>query len=158
MPAKRKTTTTSANDAHANLLRAAQELLAARQDQLLTALDWNDLENAVAALSPVRLTDPVEMLATLKIKKNFDRRCGGTWVTGTIAGHTFSALVFPEHAECESYELDRSRISKLWLKDHATGLEAANFDRGWDRTPTTDTAQQVVDLLSAGLAETVFGK
>jgi hypothetical protein len=56
-------------------------------------------------------------------------------VIGTIAGHRFQALVFPEHAECHEYELGESRISKLWLQRLADKQEVANFDRGWDRQP-----------------------
>jgi hypothetical protein len=83
---------------------------------------------------------------------------GGTWVEGKINGYRFSILVFPEHAECERYELDNSRISKLWLQRIADKQIVANFDRGWDRQPTDATAQMIVDFLAAGLAEHVFGK
>ena len=50
---------------------------------------------------------------------------GGTWVCGTIAGHRFDALVFPEHAENPEWEIGDSRISKLWvqrLADQQHGL------------------------------------
>jgi hypothetical protein len=101
----------------------------------------------------------VEMLATLKITKTTRRHAGaGTWVSGTIAGHAFEALVFPEHAETASYELGDSRISKLHLREIDTGTEVACFDRGWDMQPTTDAARAVAHLLAAGLAETVYGK
>jgi hypothetical protein len=104
-------------------------------------------------------TEPDEMLATLKITKTTRRHAGaGTWVSGTIAGHAFEALVFPEHAETASYELGDSRISKLHLREIATGTEVACFDRGWDMQPTTDAARAVAHLLAAGLAETVYGK
>ena len=102
--------------------------------------------------------DPGEMLDTLVITKTTARGVGGTWVVGTIAGHAFEALVFPEHAEVESYEMDGSRISKLHLREAATKTEVASFDRGWDRQPTTDAAKAIVGLLSAGLAEHIFGK
>ena len=37
--------------------------------------------------------------ADLKITKTTRRAAGaGTWICGTIAGHRFDALVFPEHA------------------------------------------------------------
>lgn len=101
--------------------------------------------------------DPSELLATLRITKRTGRPVGGTWVSGTIGGHDFEVLVFPEHAECESYELAESRISKLYLRDRATKQHAANFDRGWDIMPTTDTAKAIVDLLAAGIAELIFG-
>jgi hypothetical protein len=104
-------------------------------------------------------TEPDEMLATLKITKTTRRHAGaGTWVSGTIAGHAFEALVFPEHAETASYELGDSRISKLHLREIDTGTEVACFDRGWGMQPTTDAARAVAHLLAAGLAETVYGK
>jgi hypothetical protein len=34
----------------------------------------------------------------------------------------------------------------------------AAFERGWDVQPTTPAARTIVDLLCAGLAETVHGK
>ncbi|HBO44118.1 MAG TPA: hypothetical protein DD670_09340 [Planctomycetaceae bacterium] len=75
---------------------------------------------------------------------------------GTIGGHKFNALVFPEHAECAEYELGESRISKLWLQRIADGATVVNFDRGWDVHPATETARAIVDFLAAGLAEHVF--
>ena len=75
---------------------------------------------------------------------------------GTIAGHRFDALVFPEHAECPDYELGDSRISKLWLQWLADTTTVVNFDRGWDIRPTTKIAEAIVDFLAAGLAEHVY--
>jgi hypothetical protein len=77
---------------------------------------------------------------------------------GTIAGHDFQALVFREHAANASFELGRSRISKLWLRERATRRDVAAFERGWDMQPTTPAARTIVDLLCAGLAEIVHGK
>jgi hypothetical protein len=82
----------------------------------------------------------------------------GTWVSGTIAGHTFQVLVFEGHAENEDYELGTSRISKLWLRRQADRQVVANFDRGWDLQPTTDDARAIVDFLAAGIAEHTFGR
>jgi hypothetical protein len=64
---------------------------------------------------------------------------GGTWISGSIAGHTFQVLVFPEHAEYEDYELGTSRISKLWLRRQADRQVVANFDRAgtWNQRLTT---------------------
>ncbi|MCX7428039.1 MAG: hypothetical protein NTW96_20725 [Planctomycetia bacterium] len=81
---------------------------------------------------------------------------GGTWVIGTIAGHKFNALVFAEHAECESYELGDSKISKLWLQRIADRATVLNFDRGWDVRPTDATAVAVMDFLAADLAEHIY--
>lgn len=95
----------------------------------------------------------------LKITKtDRNRQMGGTWVTGSLAGHTFQVLVFEDHAECEEYELGTSRISKLWLRRQADRQVVANFDRGWDLQPTTDDARAIVDFLAAGIAEHTFGK
>ena len=95
----------------------------------------------------------------LKITKtDSSRQMGGTWVTGSIAGHSFQVLVFEDHAECEEYELGTSRISKLWLRRQADRQVVANFDRGWDLQPTTDAAREIVDFLAAGIAEHTFGR
>jgi len=82
----------------------------------------------------------------------------GSWVSGTIAGHTFQVLVFEDHAENADYELGTSRISKLWLRRQADRQVVANFDRGWDLQPTTDDARAIVDFLAAGIAEHTCGK
>jgi len=82
----------------------------------------------------------------------------GTWVGGSIAGHTFRVLVFEDHAESEDYELGTSRITKLWLRRQADRQVVAEFDRGWDLKPTTDAAREIVGFLSAGIAEHTFGK
>ena len=81
---------------------------------------------------------------------------GGTWVCGTIAGHRFDALVFPEHAECEEYELGRSKISKLWVQRLADKQTVFNWDRGMDQSAATDLAQAIVDFLAAGLADQTY--
>ena len=102
--------------------------------------------------------DASETLETLRITEVQPRTsCGGSWVDGTIAGHEFEALVFPEHAESAAFGLGDSRISKLWLKQLDNHAMVATFDRGWDVPPTTAAAATIVDLLAAGLAEHVFG-
>ncbi|MCO6437299.1 MAG: hypothetical protein J5J06_09460 [Phycisphaerae bacterium] len=100
--------------------------------------------------------EPTDLLDTLKITKLQQRDAGGSWVMGNIGGHRFDALVFPEHAVCPDYELDASRISKLWVQRIADRAVVVNFDRGWDVRPTTPVAEEIVDLLVAGLADTVF--
>lgn len=71
------------------------------------------------------------------------KHVGGTWVSGSIAGHTFQVLVFKEHAECEDCELGTSRISRLWLRRQADRQLVANFDRGWDIEPTSPAFAQM---------------
>lgn len=99
----------------------------------------------------------MEILDSLRIEKAHRRHAGGgAWVIGTMGGHHFEALVFPEHAESPDYELEDSRISKLHLQRLADRVEVACFDRGWDRKPTTPEAETIVGLLRDGLAEFIY--
>ena len=175
----RKTKPTRPADAKAAALAAALD--AARKRLLLETLetrgsdrlDFHDLsvglirealaamfDAGYAAAAPAakpQPTDADEVLATLQITEIAGRRGGGTWAQGTIAGHTFEALVFPGHAAEPSYELGDSRISKLCVRDAAQKTVVA-FDRGWDTQPATRIAKVITDLLAAGIAETVFGR
>jgi len=81
---------------------------------------------------------------------------GGTWVCGTILGHRFEALVFPEHAENPDYEIGDSRISKLWLQRIDDRTTVYNWDRGLDVSADW-IAAAIVDFLAAGLAEHTYG-
>ncbi|MBN2296639.1 MAG: hypothetical protein JXM70_29695 [Pirellulales bacterium] len=91
-------------------------------------------------------------------KTNRRATCGGTWVHGRIAAHRFQALVFPEHAEEPNFELDESRISKLWIRREADRKTVCNFDRGWDIQPADATAKEIVDFLAEGLAQYTYGR
>lgn len=82
------------------------------------------------------------------------RQVGGTWVSGTIAGHSFDALVFAEHAEFRDDEIGDSKISKLSI--FCGNREVYSWDRGLDQPATTQAAQEIVDFLAAGLADHVF--
>ena len=101
--------------------------------------------------------DDREIGDDLTIRKITRRAAGaGTWVCGRMNGHRFDALVFPEHAERAEYELDESKISKLFVQRLHDRQTVANFDRGWDVRPTTDEAAAIVDFLAAGLADHIF--
>jgi hypothetical protein len=80
----------------------------------------------------------------------------GTWVCGTIAGHRFDALVFPEHADNPEWEIGDSRISKLWVQRLADRREVFNWDRGADVPAADPLAAAIVDFLSVGLADHVY--
>lgn len=98
-------------------------------------------------------------LDDLRITRRTRRNAGGgTWVTGTVAGHRFDALVFPEHAESEEYELGRSQISKLWVQRLADRTTVFNWDRGMDIPAQTDLAQAIVDLVAANLADDTYDR
>ena len=179
-PSKRSTTKTT-TDKHAAHREALHEQvrqlldLETLADRKRDSLDFHEISvssiREIIALAfdaginaasgkpaPVMSTDTAAIIASLHITKRDGRATGGTWVSGTIAGHSFEALVFPQHAESESYELANSRICKLHLTHQVTKRTAASFDRGWDITPTSDMAKAIVDVLASGLAETVFGK
>ncbi len=83
---------------------------------------------------------------------------GGTWVIGRIAGHRFEALVFAEHAENPEWEIDDSRISKLWIQRLPDRRVVFNWDRGADVPATDAIVQRIVDFFTVGLAELVFGE
>lgn len=103
--------------------------------------------------------DAGDLLESLEITRIERRTCaGGAWVTGRMAGHRFDSLVFPEHAVNPDYEIDDSRISKLWLQRIEDRVTVYNWDRGADVQPTTPIAAQIVDLLAAGLAEHIYGE
>lgn len=95
----------------------------------------------------------------LEITKTTRRHSGGgTWVSGTIAGHRFEALVFPEHADNPEWEISDSRISKLCLQRRDDKKMVYNWDRGQDIPAADQTAAAIVDFLCAGLAEHTYGK
>jgi hypothetical protein len=96
----------------------------------------------------------------LRITKLSDRNAvGGTWVSGTIRGHRFSALVFPEPALNREWELGGdSRISKLWLQRLADRAVVYEWDRGPGVPAADAVAAGIVDYLCAGLAEHAYGR
>ena len=84
----------------------------------------------------------------LEITGNSRRASGsGTWISGTLHGHRFEALVFPEHAENSDYEIGESRISKLWIQRLTDRAVVFNWDRGSDIPATSREAQAMVDFL-----------
>jgi hypothetical protein len=101
--------------------------------------------------------EPGDLLDTLEIAKVQPRRsAGGKWVTGRMAGYRFEALVFPEPALDREWEVNGdSQISKLWIGD-AAGREAYAWDRGPGTPAANKTVEMIVELLAAGLAETIF--
>ncbi|XZE17456.1 DUF7678 domain-containing protein [Pirellulaceae bacterium SH449] len=89
---------------------------------------------------------------------NRNRNAGGSWVRGKINDeYRFEVLVFADHAEQESFELNRSKISKLWIQRLADKKTMFNFDRGLDVPAANTEIQVVVDFLCEGLSDLVFG-
>jgi hypothetical protein len=81
---------------------------------------------------------------------------GGAWAKGTLNGHRFEALVFPQKAQKPEWEYKGSRISKLWVQRLADKRVVFNWDRGPDVPPADALAAQIADFLAAGLADHVF--
>jgi hypothetical protein len=90
---------------------------------------------------------------------NRNRGAGGSWVQGKINDeYRFDALVFADHADQESFELNRSKISKLWIQRLSDRKVMFNFDRGLDVPAVNTEVQVVVDFLCEGLSDLVFGQ
>jgi len=103
--------------------------------------------------------DDLDLGYDLEITQRSRRASGaGTWVTGTLHGHRFEALVFPEHAENPEWEIGDSRISKLWIQRQADKREVFNWDRGADVPAADNTAAQIVDFLAGGLADHIYAE
>ena len=100
--------------------------------------------------------DAGEDLEVTKIERR--AKFGGAWVRGTLNGHRFDALVFPEHAENAEYEIGDSKISKLWVQRIADKTQVYNWDRGLDVSAQTPDAQKIVDFLCAGLADYTYAE
>jgi len=83
----------------------------------------NAKEKVVTTNGPMMTNQDIvasDLLETLTITRICPRDVGGgSWVKGTMGGHRFEALVFPEHADQREHELEGdSRISKLWVHRH----------------------------------------
>src|SRR3954453_2003130 len=93
----------------------------------------------------------------LEITKTTRRASGGgTWVCGTMSGHRFDALVFPDDAENPDWEIGDSRISKLFIQRLADKQTVFNWDRGADVNAQDELTQAIVDFLAGGLADHIY--
>jgi hypothetical protein len=101
----------------------------------------------------------IDLDLTITKISNRNRNAGGSWVQGKINDeYRFDALVFAEHAESPSYELNQSKISKLWIQRLTDRQTMFSFDRGLDVPAANTETQVVVDFLCEGLSELVFGE
>ena len=106
-----------------------------------------------------RQTNDLDLGDDLVITKKTRRASGGgTWICGTLHGHRFDALVFPEHAENAEWEIGDSRISKLWVQRLVDKQTVFNWDRGADVAATDPVAAAIVDFLCAGIADLVYAE
>ena len=103
--------------------------------------------------------DDLDLGHDLEITRRSRRVSGaGTWVSGTLMGHRFEALVFPEHAENAEWEIGDSRISKLWIQRQADKKQVFNWDRGADIAAADATTQAIVGFLAGGLADFIYAE
>ena len=101
--------------------------------------------------------DDLDVGHDLEITKTTRRASGGgTWVCGTLSGHRFDALVFPEHADNPEWEIGDSRISKLFIQRLADKQTVFNWDRGADVPAADQTVASIVDFLAGGLADHIY--
>ena len=101
--------------------------------------------------------DDLDVGHDFEIKKVTRQAAGaGTWASGTMSGHRFDALVFPEHAANPDWEIGESRISKLWIQRLADKQTTFNWDRGADVNAIDETTQAIVDFLAGGLADHIY--
>ena len=100
--------------------------------------------------------DDLDVGHDLEIKKVTRRASGGTWVCGTLSGHRFDALVFPEHADNPEWEIGDSRISKLFVQRLADRQTVFNWDRGADVSAADHLTRAIVDFLAGGLADHIY--
>ena len=101
--------------------------------------------------------DDLDVGHDLEITKTTRRASGaGRWVSGTLSGHRFEALVFPEHAANPEWEIGDSRISKLWIQRQADKRDVFSWDRGPDVSAADDTTAQFVDFLAGGMADFIY--
>ena len=101
--------------------------------------------------------DDLDVGHDLEIKKVTRQAAGaGTWVCGTLSGHRFDALVFPEHADCPDWEIGESRISKLFIQRLADKRTVFNWDRGADVPAADFVTECIVDFLAGGLADHIY--
>ena len=103
--------------------------------------------------------DDLDLGDDLEITKVTRRASGGgTWVCGTLHGHRFDALVFPEHADNPDWEIEQSRISKLFVQRLADKRTVFNWDRGADVPAADEIAAMIVDFLVAGIADYFYAE
>ena len=77
--------------------------------------------------------------------------------TGRIGTFRFTAQVYAEHPACASYEIERSRITRLELRRVDNDRLVYAWDRGLDLLAIDATTQGAVDTLAQQLAELIYG-
>ena len=68
----------------------------------------------------------------------------GNWTFGHIGPFRFEVKHFDEPSV---FGINEGRISKLWLTWKDSYGTVAAFDRGWDKLPGFEEAQEAVDTL-----------
>lgn len=76
--------------------------------------------------------------------KRETRYVGGDWVTVRIGKVAAYLLCFDEPSE--EYGINGGRISKLNMRD-VNNKWICNYDRGWDKKPTTKEAKVAFDIV-----------
>ena len=100
---------------------------------------------------------PTAILGNLVVTRPMPKDGTAGWTTGRIGAFRFDAKVYAEHASVSSYEIGRSRISKLELRRLDTDAVAYAWDRGEDVPAADAAAQTAVDTVCERLADHLYG-
>ena len=85
----------------------------------------------------------------VEIRITGEKQVFSTWTmaTATVAGKTYQ-IQMVRFEEPSQYGIGEGRISKLYIAD-ADRKMLANYDRGWDKRPTTATAKAIINAITA---------
>jgi hypothetical protein len=83
-------------------------------------------------------------LYKLVVKGRKAAQAGGVWITGIFSSCIWQIKRFDEGSK---YGIRGGKISKLWIKDKATGLVIADYERGWSIRPTRKLAKELFEIL-----------
>ena len=100
---------------------------------------------------------PTAVLGDLILTSSKPEDGAPTWAIGRIRAFSFQAKVYPEHARDATYEIGRSRISKLELRRLDNNAIAYAWDRGLAIPAADAAAQAAVDSLGERLADHLYG-
>lgn len=95
--------------------------------------------------------DDFDLSYDFETTKTTRRAAGnGPWVCSRLHGYRFEALVFPEHAEDREWELDESKISRLFIQRLVDRQIVFSWDKGPDVPAADETVAAIIDFLAIG--------
>jgi len=92
----------------------------------------------------------------LGIRSICARDAGEAWVHGELGMHHYLALVFHDQPAEPHHALDKTRISKLWIREINSDKTVLHYERGWVVYPVSYGATHLLFRLAHDLANVVF--